>query len=355
MKYLHLFSFISILFLFSCSTSKSSLSSSNVDKDKLRVSFYNTENLYDTLNDPLINDEEFLPTSESKWTSERYQKKITDLSTVIKGLGFPDAMGFSEVENKSVLNDLVNSKLLKPYNYKIVHYDSPDLRGIDVGFIYKQDKMKVIDSEKLGISFPKEIDPKGEIKTRDILHVTADVQGEKFHFYVNHWPSRRDGQIESEPKRIFVAQVLKKSILEVESKDKNAKIVIIGDFNDEPGDRSISSMLGAKPNVMENFSNTSDHLINMSFELKKAGKGTHYYKDWNMLDQVIVSSTFYDMHSTWNVVNNTANIFSERWIMYDDPKKGLVPNKTYSGIKYYGGYSDHLPIYIDFAKTTMKK
>ena len=317
---------------------------SSKGKQQIKVAFYNVENLFDTKDDPNKKDEEFLPDSKKKWTQERYIQKLNNLYKVFSGIegegNVPAIIGLSEVENKNVLRDLVRQTSINE-RYGIVHHESADVRGIDCALLYDSSIFKVLEHEALPVHF--DFDP--EVKTRDILYAKGQINGadEILHIFVNHWSSRRGGLEASEPKRVTCALVLKGKLVEIFKEDENANILIMGDFNDETNNKSIAEILGAK-STSKNLSNNS--LFNTTAALDKAGKGTYNYKgNWNMLDQMIVSTNLLTDKKGLNA-QTEAVIFQEDWMMYDDKKRGKVPSRTYGGPNYYGGCSDHLPIYL---------
>ncbi|MFK7810380.1 MAG: hypothetical protein AB8F74_21425 [Saprospiraceae bacterium] len=331
-----------LLTAFSCSSPYKTKLKEFKKANNYRFAFYNVENLFDTLDDPKTKDEEFTPTSKKQWTEERYQKKLDQIAQVISDMNYPAVVGMCEVENAKVLNDLVTKTKLKDYKYKYVHYDSPDFRGIDNGLIYIEGLFKVTNSEITRIDFPKEIVE--DYTTRDILHVEGVFRGQdNMHFFINHWPSRRGGLEASQPKRVYVATQLRKKTNNILTKDPNAKIVITGDFNDEPDNESVLSVLEAKPTGTKIVNN---QLYNRSSTLDAKGLGTYNYKgNWNMLDQFIVSGSLVDKSS--NLFVSDAQIFRPEYLIYKDKKYGDKPSRTYGGPNYYGGYSDHFPIFVD--------
>lgn len=313
------------------------------DKHADRIMFYNTENLFDTIDDPLTDDKEFLPSAKSNWNGEKYNTKLAHITEVIEAVGFPLIVGFSEVENKTVMNDLVKQGPLAAKNYAMVHFDSPDERGIDVALIYQSAKFKVLASKPMGVYFEKE----PEEKTRDILYVKGQVDGETIHVFVNHWPSRREGEVESRPRRIAAATVLRKAVDSLFTTDKNAQIVIMGDFNDSPTDESIQKALMAQPSDAKV---EPAKLYDLADRFAKEGKGTHKYKgEWGTLDQLIVSSSLFDKKGLYTDAKG-ANVGEFDFLLEPDPKGGQWTKRTYAGSKYLGGYSDHLPIYLNLYK-----
>ncbi len=309
-----------------------------------RIAFYNVENLFDTIDDTDSKDDEFLPGSKKDWTLERYNKKLADLSKVIAGMNYPMIVGICEVENEKVVKDLTSTTALSKIDYAYVHHNSNDHRGIDVAMIYDKKLFEVKSSESIIINFPKEVVE--DYTTRDILYVNGVFnKSEEMHLFVNHWPSRRGGEAESEPKRTYVAQQLKDKISKIKMADQNAKILVMGDFNDEPINNSIAKTLGASDLV---GSPTAGELYNCFAKFDAMDKGSYNYRGtWNMLDQVIVSGSFLNKSETH--ISNPG-IFQQEWMMYNDKKRGPTPNRTYGGPNYYGGFSDHLPVYVELIK-----
>jgi predicted extracellular nuclease len=310
---------------------------------------YNVENLFDTIDDPNKMDNEFLPDSANQWNSERYQKKIKDLSQVIASINkneLPELVGLIEVENLEVLKDLIKSKFLIEGGYSIIHHDSPDERGIDVALLYRNDEFKYISYEIIPINF----DFEPETKTRDILYVKGKISDNGIlHVFVNHWSSRRDGQDASEAKRLYSAKLLRAKVDSIQSKDKKARIVILGDFNDEPSNKSLCEVLLATNNQN---SPKANELYNLMFDKHLMGLGTYNYRgNWNMLDNIIVSQSLLNSPEKYEISKDGGQIFQARWMIYDNVKTGdFTPNRTYSGPKYLGGISDHFPVYLILKK-----
>jgi predicted extracellular nuclease len=322
------------LILFSCSH----------QKKEYTIAFYNVENLFDTINDPIKWDDDFTPEGKLKFTSERYEDKLEKLSKVlfaIDSLSLPTIIGLCEIENRLVIEDLCKEKALIDVNYKIAHAESPDKRGIDCALIYKSEDFKYLNHEVIGIQFPWE----PTYTTRDILHVEG-ILGRKdtVHIFVNHWSSRRGGQEKSEKNRVFVAEQLRKSIDQIQDKNPLAKIIIMGDFNDEPNNVSVTNTLNAGNN--QSSTNPSD-LYNLVYNMDVKGKGTYNYRgNWNMLDHLIVSNSLINQEKGLTTSYDAARIFNEDWICYKNKDGVLIPSRTYGGPNYYGGYSDHFPVYF---------
>lgn len=336
MKYSCLLLLVLCLTWINCKTPTTTASSTA--PQEVRFAFYNVENLFDIYDDPKTSDEEFTPTGKKEWTEERYQKKLDQLSTVVADLKFPDILGVCEVENNKVLMDWAAHPKMAAKNYNIVHFDSPDKRGIDNGLLYQKAHFTVLEKEAITINFPKAIVT--DYTTRDILYVKGNYRGETLHVFINHWPSRRGGLKESEPKRVYVAGQLRKKTDVILAKDPKANILIMGDLNDETDNNSVAKTLGAgAPDLAK-----KQYLYNFTQPLDAAGEGSYRYReDWNMLDQIIVSPNL----ATGKLRAVKAHIFQAEYLNYMDKKYGKRPNKTYGGPNYYGGTSDHYPVYLE--------
>lgn len=314
--------------------------------DRIRIAFYNVENLFDTEDDPLKNDNEFLPEGTNRWTKYRYEVKLNHIAKVLINLGgweMPAVVGLCEVENRQVLEDLVRKTGLENFDYEIVHEDAPDARGIDVALLYRPDIFRYIKHDIVRITFPFDRD----VLTRDILHVEGTLAGDTVHVFVNHWPSRRGGQEVSEPRRVYVAQQLRKRVDSLFALNANARILIIGDLNDGPEDKSVAETLQAVGQMEEM---KTPGLIDAMYQLKfKKGLGTHKYRgEWNTLDHIVLSTALLDTSNNLYCLSSDVIIHESPWLMEDDPQNpGQKPWRTYAGPNYLGGYSDHLPVYVD--------
>jgi len=303
--------------------------------------FYNVENLFDIHDDPEKNDQEFLPGSKKQWTAERYQQKLADLSRVLAETGgdeLPEIVGLCEVENRQVVEELFSTGPLQAGGYAVVHVESRDARGIDVSFAYRPDELKVLENRTVSVR-------KGNRKltTRDILLVTGLAgNGERFHIFINHWPSRVGGEAESEPDRIAAAAALRMVVDSLQQADPEAHIVIMGDMNDEPGNRSLRETLAAgSPET-----NPSSGLVNLMLPAFQRGEGSYNYRgDWNMLDNLVVSSSLLDEEG-FRCTDREGHIFRREWMEFRNRKGEVSPNRTYAGNKYTGGVSDHFPVYF---------
>ncbi len=311
------------------------------------VTFYNVENLFDTTDDPEVRDEEFTPEGDKKWTEERYTIKLDKLSRVLSASvedGLPEVIGLCEVENRGVVEDLMKTGKLKKGKYSIVHQDSPDGRGIDVALAYRKKALKVIDFKAHTVDLPGE----NARPTRDILHVrTIVAKKDTVHFFINHWPSRYGGEEKSRPKRIQAAEVLREVVDELLEKQPRAKLVIMGDFNDYPDNVSIQETLDAQE---AGKTSKPTSLVNLAASIKGEQGSYNYRGNWGMLDQIIVSQSLVSEGSSgMRCTSGSLRIVKEEWMLYTDPKSGAQkPNRTYGGNNYYGGFSDHLPVVVDF-------
>jgi len=316
-------------------------------RGNIRIMFYNTENLFDTEDDPATLDDDFTPTGIMHWTQAKYHTKILNVYKVIAGVGGwqpPEIIGLAEVENRLVLNDLLTKTPLSKFNYQIVHFESPDPRGIDVALLFRFDKIKLLQQEPIFINFRDNPNR----KTRNILLAKFLCEGhDTLWMFVNHWPSRRGGEIESEDLRFEAANTLRQRIDLIHKSHPAAKIIAMGDFNDEPSDLSLVNHLKAHPPASP-FA--AKQLYNLSFNLLKTSKtGSHYFSGhWSVLDQMIVSGNLLSNKHGLFTKPDDAHIFSADFILQTDKKNlGVKPLPTYSGRKYIGGFSDHLPIYLD--------
>lgn len=315
----------------------------------VRIVFYNVENLFDTINDPNTNDEEFLPSGVKGWGGYRYHQKLDNIFKTLAGLGgwdMPAIVGFCEIENRSVLYDLIHKTPLQTADYQIVHEDSPDRRGVDVGLIYRPDIFQPISHEAMNVTFPFDT----ATRTRDVLYVKGTIhKHDTIHIFINHWPSRWGGAEASAPRRIYVAELIRKKVDSLYAADKNPNIIITGDFNDEPGDVSITEGLKAKGKIEEV---KPGDLYNCMYGYWEKGIGTEKYQEhWGLLDQYIISEPLLNKEEGLVVDQQTAYIFDAPWLVETDQKfLGTKPFRTYSGPKYIGGYSDHFPVYIDLVR-----
>lgn len=312
-----------------------------------RVVFYNVENLFDIYDDSLTRDEEFTPEGERHWNNRKFYSKINSVYKVIMAMsesGPPALVGLSEIENRFVLEKLVNETPLKNFGYKIIHYESPDWRGIDVALLYRDEMFEPLFSEAIPVKFPFDT----ASRTRDILYAKGLLlDSDTLHIFVNHWPSRYGGYMPTVPKRNHAAKILRSvtdSILQV---NENAAILITGDFNDGPNDESISKILNTKDPYEYNLQ--SDYYNLMLNKQDDWPYGSlKYQQGWDKFDMMIVSGALLDVDSPLQVYEKKATIFHPTFLLENDlTYLGQKPNRTYIGFKYHGGFSDHLPVFVD--------
>ncbi|TRW22874.1 endonuclease/exonuclease/phosphatase family protein [Flavobacterium zepuense] len=334
------------------------------------IAFYNVENLYDTINDTKVNDEEFTPNGKQYWTAAKYQKKLANLAHVIAGIGSGDnpnnspvIIGLAEVENRGVLEDLIKQQLLIEKDYGIVHFDSPDRRGSDVALLYQKKLFKPISYKNVGLYktttavAEEETDEttedkpdtyKGRLFTRDQLLVTGMLDGEEVSFIVNHWPSRSGGEKKSSPGREAAAVLNRKIIDSLYYINPLAKIVNMGDFNDGPYNNTLKKTLGTK-GYKDDVK--PGGLFNPMEKMSKEGDGTlAYYDSWDIFDQIIISQPLlgkdYSSYHYWK-----AGIYNPVFIKQGSGKYSEYPLRTANGEV---GFSDHFPVYIYLIKEGKK-
>lgn len=300
------------------------VSSANAQSTRT-IAFYNVENLFDTLDHPTNNDNEFLPEGSYQWTSERYNTKIARINQVIDSLEVPVIMGMCEIENEKVVQDVVNAGSMKN-THAIVHYESLDQRGIDNAIIYDKTVLTLVESGIVRFDMPAPSSP-----SRDIVWARFSRGKDTILTMVNHWPSRRGGQVESEPKRLVAATAASNFVDSVLNENKKINIVFMGDLNDYPNNRT-SQMIAEllKPMIVE--------------ESGKHGGSHNYRGEWNVLDHMMVSKAF--LKKKTKVKKRTAQIYTPEFLL-TTYKGNIVPKRMYGGRKYLGGYSDHLPIVIE--------
>jgi len=344
---------VGVLLFFSCKISENEKGTTNIpkfenkemtslkEKNTYLIASYNVENLFDIINDKGTKDEEFTPEGFKHWTKKRYDKKIEHLSWVLSHLSkkLPAIVGLCEVEHKSVVLNLANSELLKKGNYKVVHEEGPDTRGIDVALMYRSDLFYLIDYKEI----PVIVSADSNSKLRNILHVIGNFAGsDTFHIFVNHWKSRRGGREETEFKRVAAAKILKAETEKIFAKNKTANIIIMGDFNDVPKSKSLNIVLDATNNTKNSAFNEFYNLL-YNKSLKGEGTNSRDYR-WFMLDNLIVSQA---LRNGKKFYAEDGQVYKNDRILYYNAKANFkIPNKTYGGSDYYGGYSDHLPVYF---------
>ena len=308
------------------------------------VAFYNLENLFDTINQEGVNDYEFTPEGPNAWTSSRYLEKSHNMAKVIAQIATdvtpdgPAILGVSEIENRSVLEDLVADELLKDRNYQIVHYDGPDKRGVDLGLLYNPKYFEVTNSQSRRLY----IEGNDDFKTRDQLVVSGIFDGEPMHFIVVHWPSRYGGEKRSRPLRNAAAQLSRSIIDSLLTIDPQAKVVLMGDYNDDPNNESVAKYLNATRKTRLK----KGQLYNPFEEMFREGIGSLAYRDnWNMFDQHVITPAWLEKdYSTYRF--HKAVVFQKPWMKQKEGQYKGYPHRTFAGGRYLGGYSDHLPTYL---------
>lgn len=329
-----------VLIIFCCSFLKA--------QDKLRVVSYNVENLFDTKDNPDKDDDEFLPNGLMKWNDYKYWTKLRNITRVITAVGemeSPAIIGLVEIENDSVLHYLTKRSPLRAQKYEYLCTNSPDLRGVNVGLLFQRDKFKLLSKNEYQVEPPE----RGGRPTRNILHTSGRViSGDTLDVFVCHFPSRRGGQIASEPYRITAAKVLKTKTDSLFAIRFSANILIMGDFNDQPTDRSLSMTLGAVSMLEKGIGKR--HLVNTFFHrLGETDFGTYKFQgSWELIDQFIVSGNLLSDSSSVSLVKDSPRIFRPEFLQEKDAAYGgFKPFRTNSGPNYLGGFSDHFPIVLD--------
>ncbi|MEG1564175.1 MAG: endonuclease [Bacteroides sp.] len=309
---------------------------------------WNVENLFDTRHDSLKNDGEFLPNAIRHWSYGRYRKKLDNLARVITAVGGwapPALVALCEVENDSVLRDLTRYSALKEHRYRYVMTDSPDQRGIDVALLYQRHCFKLLSHRSVRIPASKAFNH----PTRDLLHVCGKLlSGDTLDILVCHFPSRSGGVKESEPYRIFVAGIVRAQSDSLIAARLHPQLLLLGDFNDYPQNTAIARTLGAVAPPDHPLPGKLYHLL--ARQARQRDFGSYKYQgEWGLLDHLIVSGTLLDASAPFFTSEANAHVFSLPFLLTDDEKYGgKQPLRTYYGMKYQEGYSDHLPVYVDF-------
>lgn len=322
----------------------------NNTPDEFTIAFYNIENLFDTIDQEGVRDSEFTPDGPINWNEEKYNKKLRDLARVITAIDsdLPVLIGIAETENRQVLEDLTQKTMLGSVDYGIVHYESPDERGIDVALLYRKSYFTPVFSKAYELQF--KFDP--DDRTRDMLYVKGiSPLKDTLHVMVDHWPSRSGGKEASDPKRQAAAGSVKKVVDSIFLVNAEASILIMGDLNDNPTDKSVYEILGAVEPVEDI---QSDQLYNLSIGPFKQGKGTLYWRSWDLFDQIIVSGSLLKGTEKYRLDPKQLRILKKDWMLYERSDGTKVPNRTAGRREYYGGFSDHLPVYVRFQKEIKK-
>lgn len=315
------------------------------------LGFYNLENLFDTLDTPDVRDTEFTPEGDKLYGTEIYQEKLDHLSKVVSEMGTeltPDGvalLGVSEIENRSVLQDFVKHPNIADRNYKIIHYDSPDKRGIDVALLYQPRYFKPLSSQAIPLIIYRENGKRQY--TRDILYVSGELDGDTIHVMVNHWPSRGGGEAVTSPLRNAGAQVCRNIVDSLTQMNKDAKIFIMGDLNDDPISPSVKDVLDAKREKKEV---KKGGLYNPMYNMYREGYGTLAWRDtWSLFDQIIVSKGTLSTRNKGYYFHQ-AKVHKKRYMVQKKGRLKGYPYRTFAGDTYLGGYSDHFPVYVFLLK-----
>ena len=302
---------------------------------KTSIGFYNLENFFDTYNDPNTADDPFTPKGIMHWIKKRFQRKSKKIAHVIKHIGLdetdypPVILGLAEVENKRVLKNIVKQKGLKPFHYGYVHYESGDRRGMDVALLYRKDLVQILESKAHPLMLYN--DAGKAYRSRDILYIKAAVFDEIWHLFINHWPSRREGDFESDFKRFEAAEKLSELIDYVYYEQPDAKFIIMGDFNTDPDDPHLTDIVKKR------------QLLHPAFDLFKHHQGSlNHQGDWHLFDQILFSRNFLNSSG---LRFNEFKIFRPDYLKVWRGKYKNQPFRTYKGKKYQNGYSDHFPVY----------
>jgi len=317
------------------------------------IAFYNLENLFDTENDPLTYDDDRTPDGKDHWTEEIYQDKLKNMAKVMAEIGAevsgsaPTIIGVCETENRKVLEDLVNQETLVKQDYGIIQFDSPDRRGIDVALLYKKKLFTPTHYKAKELLIYDDNDKSKRVFTRDQLVVSGVLDGEKIHLIVNHWPSRSGGEKRSRSKRIKAAKLNRQIIDSIFSDDPYAKIITMGDLNDDPSNTSVKDHLNAKRKTSELG---IKELYNPMEDLAKQGYGSLAYRDsWNLFDQIIISTELTKKDfSSYRFYQ--AGIYNKTYLVNAHGRYKGYPYRSFASGSYTGGYSDHFPVYIYLVK-----
>jgi hypothetical protein len=337
-----------VLFYFTINST--GLLAQNIKSNHGLIGFYNLENLFDTIDAPDINDEEFTPKGAKLWNTAKYYDKLENMSSVISQIGTnlnPDGLavlGVCEIENRRVLEDLVSQSKLKNRNYHIVHFDSYDSRGIDLALIYSPKYFSPIQAKPVPV---KIYDGTKQIFTRDILVVSGLLLGEPVTFMVNHWPSRRGGESLTNPWRISAASECRKIVDSLLTINPESRIVVMGDLNDEPTSPSVKNYIKTSGNLKKL---KQGEMYNTMEQFYVRGIGTLAYKDaWGLFDQIIISDGWI-RDSKKGLVFEKSYIFNKEFLLQKTGKYKGYPLRTFNGNEYAYGFSDHLPVFISFIK-----
>jgi len=329
----------SVMMLFLCCSG----CAQKTDSHEVTVAFYNCENFFDDIHNPRKEDEEFTPSGKYHYTQKIYEQKVHNIATVMASMGGtngPALIGMAEVENNTVLDKLVTEPELAGRGYKYEWFDGPDPRGINVALLYNPKYFRVLKAAPLHVDLSG---TGGKSVTRDVLYVYGVLNNDTVHVFVNHWPSRRGGEEASEQKREIAAQVVKDAITPLMKNNPDTKVIIMGDLNDNPTDKSITDILGAKGDQNEV---SQGGLYDPWINIYKKGEGTEEYDhSWNLFDQVIISANLVH-NKNHKLQYEKAEIFRPDFII--DHYKGHEgePHRSFAGTHWINGYSDHFPVIL---------
>ena len=312
------------------------------------VAFYNFENLFDTEDDPLTSDGEFTPQGSYHYTEEIYREKLDRLAEVVAQLGTeltpdgPAILGVCEVENRKVLEDFVAHPRIAHRDYRIVHFESRDRRGIDVALLYQQKYFEIQHAKNLPMA--TRIVQGDTSWSRDILVVTGNLDGEPTAVLVNHWPSRRGGELATAPLRNAAAMVNKRVVDSLAA--RGVRSIVMGDMNDDPVNESMRVVLDAQAKARRI---KEGQMYNPMYDFYKRGMGTTAYRDaWSLFDQIVLSHHY--VQATDGFRFYKARVFNKPWLVQKLGQYKGYPFRTYAGGTYLGGYSDHFPVYVFLVK-----
>ena len=314
------------------------------EREVLSIMFYNVENLFDVEDDPEKQDDEFCAGGLRNWNYFRLKDKLNKISKVIlaaNGFDLPAVIGLCEVENRTVLENLIGQTALKNFNYKIIHKDSPDERGIDVAILYRSDKVTPVSY----FYHPLIAENSDTLSSREILEAAFVVGGDSLTVFVNHWPSRYSGQAETESDRLLAARTLRNAVDAVFEKHSQAKIVVVGDFNDEPDDVSIRKGLLAK---VGDDPNVHGELVDLAAAWNPKGTLKHQ-QSWQIFDQIIISDFLLNTGGLHCALTDARIVELPFLFEADEHWGGKRLFRTYRGYQYSGGFSDHLPVLINLS------
>ncbi|MCX6306672.1 MAG: endonuclease [Bacteroidetes bacterium] len=332
------------------SENRANLDSIKIKSQPVRVVFWNVENLYDPYDDTTKLDDEFTSAGSRHWNWTKFRTKMNHVAKTLLAIGEwapPAVVGLCEVENPYVLNKLIYDTPLKPWKYKFIHHESPDLRGVDVAMLYRPAVFKIVSSQSTMIRFPFDT----LAQTREILLVHGILfNHDTIRIVINHWPSRRGGYLGSQPRRNYVASVVRRLVDSVLQRAPTANILLMGDFNDEPENESLLEVLMAHTSPLPYFDTSLYNL--MGIRNKICREGTLKYRDqWSTFDQFVVSGVLLQGCSGLKAAAGSVKIFRPSFLLEEDNTWfGDKLNRTYSGPKYHGGFSDHLPIMLEINK-----